>query len=129
MGEGILRGWWKLDFAVYPPRAEQSGVEDVETVGGHDDLDVLGGFEAVELVEQFEHGALDLGVAAAAALDARGADAVDLVHEDDAGGVLAGHDEQLAHHAAALADVLLHQLGAGDADELAGRVVRDGAGE
>jgi hypothetical protein len=34
-----------------------------------------------------------------------------------------------AHHARALADVLLHELGAGDADEGAVRVVSDRAGE
>jgi hypothetical protein len=37
------------------------------------------------------------------------------------------HDEELADHAAAFADVLLHQLGARDADEGAVRVVRHGA--
>ena len=35
-----------------------------------------------------------------------------------------GHDEELADHAGALADVLLHQLRAGHPDEGAVRVVR-----
>ena len=33
--------------------------------------------------------------------------------------MLTGHDEELADHAAAFADVFLHELGAGDADKLA----------
>ena len=37
-----------------------------------------------------------------------------------------GHDEQLSHHPGALADKLLHQLRAGDADKGAVRVVRHG---
>ncbi len=55
-------------------------------------LDLIGGLEAVQLVEQLEHGALDLAVAAAAAVvGARAADAVHLVHENDAGRVLPAH--------------------------------------
>ncbi len=53
------------------------------------------------------------------------ADGVDLVHEDDGWRVLSSHDEQLSHHAAALADVFLDQLRAGHPDELAVGVMRD----
>mmetsp|Transcript_38171 Transcript_38171/g.107902 ORF Transcript_38171/g.107902 Transcript_38171/m.107902 type:complete len:380 (+) Transcript_38171:280-1419(+) len=119
----------ELHLAVDPPGPEQRVVEDVDAVRGHDHLDVLGRLEAVELVEQLEHGPLHLGVAALLALHPAGADRVDLVHEDDGGGVLPGHDEELAHQAAALADVLLHELAARDADEAAVRVVRHRPGE
>ncbi len=44
-------------------------------------------------------------------------------------GGCARHDEELAHHARALADVLLHELGARDADEGAVGVVRHRARE
>ena len=125
VGAGLDRGRRELDLAVDAAGAEQGRVEDVEPIRGHDDFDVLGGFEAVELVEELEHGALDFGVAAAAALNAGGADGVDFVHEDDARGVFAGHDEELADHAGAFADVFLHKLGAGDADEFAFGVVGD----
>mmetsp|Transcript_17530 Transcript_17530/g.52738 ORF Transcript_17530/g.52738 Transcript_17530/m.52738 type:complete len:264 (+) Transcript_17530:600-1391(+) len=43
--------------------------------------------------------------------------------------MLAGHHEELAHHAAALANVLLHQLAARHPDEAALRVVRHGPRE
>jgi hypothetical protein len=63
-------------------------------------LDHLRALEAIELVQQLEHGALHLGVSAArAALAARRANRVNLIHEDDRRRVLARHDEQLAHHA------------------------------
>ena len=99
-------------------------------VGRHDNLDVLRRLEPVQLVQQLQHRPLHLRVAAAGpALPARAPDGVDLVHEDDARRVLARHDEQLADHPAALADVLLHELGAGHADEPAVGVVRDGTRE
>jgi hypothetical protein len=52
-------------------------------------LDLVGGLEAVQLVEELQHGALHLGVpAAAAVVRACAADAVHLVHEDDGRRVL-----------------------------------------
>ena len=123
VGARLHRGGGKLDFAVDAARAEERRVENIEAVGGHDDFDVFRGFEAVELVEEFEHCALNFRVTARATLNTGRANGVDFVHEDDAGGVLARHDEELAHHAATFADVFLHKLGAGDADEFAFSVV------
>lgn len=48
-----------------------------------------------------------------------------LVDKDDTRRVLAGHPEHVPHHPRALAEVLLHKLGAVDADEGSRRVVRD----
>lgn len=64
-------------------------------------LNVLGGLETIQLVEELEHGALHLTVSAGASLETRGADRVDLVHEDDGGRMLTGHHEKLAHHSRA----------------------------
>ena len=114
---------WELDLPIDTPRTQERRVEDIETVRRHDDFYVFGRFEAVELVEQFQHRALHFAVPAGTAFHARGADAVDFVHEDDAGGVFTRHDEELSHHAAAFADVFLHELRAGDADEFAVCVV------
>ena len=83
----------ELDFTINAARPQQGRVEDVEPVGRHDDFDVLRGLEAVELVQQLEHRALDFAVAATGPFHARGADAVDLVHEDDARRVLPRHHE------------------------------------
>ena len=78
----------KFDLSVNSTGTEEGRVEDVDPVGGHDHLDVLGGLEAVKLIEELQHGPLDLAVPPSAGLYPGGADAVDLVHEDDAGGVL-----------------------------------------
>eukprot|EP00050_Salpingoeca_kvevrii_P006166 m.287788 g.287788 ORF g.287788 m.287788 type:complete len:445 (-) comp11847_c0_seq1:145-1479(-) len=121
----------KLDFAVNATRTEQRRVENINAVGRHDDLDVLGGLKTIELVEQLQHGALDLAIAAttAAAVHAARADGINLIHKDDRGGLLTSHDEELADHAGALANVLLDQLGAGHANKGAVCVMCNGAGK
>ena len=117
---GVLIWRRKFDLSVNSTGTEEGRVEDVDSVGGHDHLDVLGGLEAVKLIEELQHGPLDLAVPASAGLYPGGADAVDLVHEDDAGRVLPRHHEQLPHHPAALADELLDELGAGHSAETFG---------
>ena len=122
----------ELDLAIDAAGPEQRGVQNVNAVGGHDDLDAIGGLEAVQLVQQLHHRSLHL-VLAAVALAPRAADAVDLVHEDQARLVLSagqapsprlpGADEQLAHHARALANVLLYQLRTAQTNEGTVRVV------
>ena len=62
----------------------------------HSHLGVSAGIEAVQLVEQLQHGSLDLSLAAAVAVVPLGAHRVDFVDEDDAGTVLVSHSEQLA---------------------------------
>mmetsp|Transcript_56794 Transcript_56794/g.164778 ORF Transcript_56794/g.164778 Transcript_56794/m.164778 type:complete len:390 (+) Transcript_56794:14-1183(+) len=115
----------ELDLPVDATRSEKRLIEDVDAVSGHDHLDVRRGFEAVQLIQQLKHRPLHLGVAALLSFHTRGADGIDLVHEDDGRRVLSSHDEKLANHSAALADVFLHELTAGDADEAALRVVGD----
>ncbi len=110
-------------FSIDAAGAEESGVQYVETVGCHDYFDVFGGFETIKLVKEFEHRALDFGIAAGTTFDTGGTDAVDFVHEDDARSVFARHDEELTNHSAAFADVFLDELGAGDANEFAVGVV------
>lgn len=61
-------------------------------------LDVLGGLKAIQLVEELQHGPLHLTVSTRASLQPGRADRVDLVHEDDGGRMLTGHDEQFTHH-------------------------------
>jgi hypothetical protein len=54
----------ELNLPVDPAGADEGGVETLYAVGGHDDLDVATRVESVELVEQLQHGALDLTLAA-----------------------------------------------------------------
>merc|ERR1719458_697960 len=113
----IRRG--EFDFPVNATRSEQGGVKDVNPVCGHDHLDVFGGLEPIQLIQQFQHGPLNLTVAAATRLNPGGANGVDLVHEDDGGCVLPRHPKQLPHHPAALANELLDKFRSRNADESA----------
>ena len=108
------------------PGAQQRGVEDVGPVGGGDEDDVVLHLEAVHLDEQLVEGLLALVVAAAHAGAAVTADGVDLVDEDDAGRVLLGLLEQVAHARGADADEHLDEVGAGDAEEGHARLAGDG---
>ena len=117
------------DLAIEAARPEQRRVEDVGAVGGGDQDDVVLHLEAVHLDEQLVEGLLPLVVTAAHAGAAVAADGVDLVHEDDAGGVLLGLLEEVADARGAHADEHLDEVGAGDREERHPRLTRDGAGE
>mmetsp|Transcript_15564 Transcript_15564/g.31243 ORF Transcript_15564/g.31243 Transcript_15564/m.31243 type:complete len:314 (+) Transcript_15564:66-1007(+) len=123
-----LKVWQpKLDLAVEAARAKQRRVERVWPVGRHQNLDVAARIEAVQLIDDFEHRPLYLIVAARAVVEARAANRIDLIDEDDARLLAPRHLEELAHHARALADVLLDKLGADDANEASIRPVGDRA--
>ena len=81
------------------PGRSSAGIEDVGAVGGGDQDDVVLHLEAVHLDEQLVERLLALVVTAAEAGAAVAADGVDLVHEDDAGRVLLGLLEEVAHAA------------------------------
>ena len=98
------------DLAVEAARAQQRRVEDVRPVGGGDQDDVVLHLEAVHLDEQLVERLLALVVTAAETGAAVAADGVDLVHEDDAGRVLLGLLEQVAHARGAHADEHLDEV-------------------
>ena len=111
------------------PGTQQRRIEHVGTVGGGDDDDALVGLEAVHLDQQLVEGLLALVVAAAEAGAAMAADRVDLVDEDDAGRVLLGLLEHVAHAAGADADEHLDEVRAGDGEERHVGLARDRAGD
>src|SRR4249919_1454093 len=117
------------DLAVEAAGPQQGRVEDVGPVGGGDQDDVVFHLEPVHLDQELVQGLLALVVAAAHAGPAVAADGVDLVHEDDAGRVLLGLLEQVAHPARADADEHLDEVRAGDREEGDAGLAGDGAGE
>ena len=117
------------DLAVEAARAQQRRVEDVRPVGGGDQDDVVLHLEAVHLDEQLVERLLALVVTAAETGAAVAADGVDLVHEDDAGRVLLGLLEQVAHARGADADEHLDEVRARDREERHARLAGDRAGE
>ena len=117
------------DLAVEAAGPQQRRVEDVGPVGGGDQDDVVLHLEAVHLDQELVQRLLALVVAAAHAGAAVAADGVDLVHEDDAGGVLLGLLEEVADAAGADADEHLDEVRAGDREEGDAGLAGDGAGE
>src|SRR3954464_15469776 len=126
---GRVGGGTHSDLAIDAARAQQRRVEDVGPVGGRDEDDVVRHREAVHLDEQLVERLLALVVTAAHAGAAMAADGVDLVHEDDAGAVLLGLLEEVAHAAGADADEHLDEVRAGDREERHAGLAGDGAGE
>ena len=105
------------DLPVEAAGAQQRRVQHVGPVGRGDDDDALVLLEAVHLDEQLVEGLLALVVAAAEARAAMASDRVDFVDEDDAGGVLLGLLEHVAHAACADADEHLDEVRAGNGEE------------
>ena len=117
------------DLAVEAARAQQRRVEHVGPVGRGDQDDAAADVEAVHLDEELVEGLLALVVAAAHAGAAVAADGVDLVDEDDGGGVLLGLLEQVAHAGGTDTDEHLDEVGAGDRVERHAGLAGDGAGQ
>ena len=108
-----------VDGAVEAAGAQQGVVEAVFAVGGADDEDPVEAREAVHLLEELQEAVLALG-GAAVAVARRGPllpDRVDLVDEDDRGGVLAGGLEEVAHPGGRDPLEHLDKLGAVGAEE------------
>ena len=69
------------------------------------------------LIDELQHGALNLVVSAGTVVEPGAADGVDLVEEDETGFLGTRHLEKFPHHPRALSHVLLHELRAYHADE------------
>ena len=116
-------------LAVEAAGPQQRRIEHVGPVGGRDEDHALVGLEAVHLDQELVQGLLALVVAAAEAGAAVPADRVDLVHEDDAGGVLLALLEEVAHARGAHADEHLDEVRAGDREERHVGLAGDGLGQ
>ena len=116
------------DAAVKAARARERGVEGIRAVRGGEDDDAGVVLKAVHLGEQLVERLLALVVAAEAAVTLL-ADGVYLVYEHDAGGLLLGLAEEVAHLARAHAYEHLDKLGAGHGEEGHVGFAGDGLGE
>ena len=122
----VLVGDANVDLAVEAAEAAEGGVDGVGAVGGADDDDGGALLEAVHEGEKLgDDAALDLAVG----LVALGGDGVDLVDEDDGGGVLLGLLEGLAEVGLGLSGHLGHDLGSVDEEEEGAGLVGDGPGD
>ena len=105
------------NLAVEAAGTHQRRIEHIGTVGGGHDDDARVALKAVHLGEQLVEGLLALVVAAAEAGTTLTTHRIDLIDKDDAGGILLGLFEQIAHAAGADAHEHLHELRAGDREE------------
>jgi hypothetical protein len=117
------------DLPVETAWSEERGVEDVRAVGGGEHDDPALRIEAVHLDEELVQGLLSLVVSASQAGAPLPAYSVDLVHEDDAGAVLLGLLEEVAHAAGSDTDKHLDEVRAGDGEEGHTGLPGDCAGE
>ena len=106
-----------VDLTVKPAGTQQSGVQNIGTVGGCHDDDAGVVAKAIHLHQQLVQGLLTLVVTAAQTGAALTANSVDLVDEDDGRSVLLGLIKQVADTAGAHAHVQLHEVGAGNGEE------------
>ena len=105
------------DLPVETAWPEERGVEDVGAVGGGEHDDAALGVEAVHLDEELVERLLPLVVPTTEAGATLPTDGVDLVHKDDAGRILLGLLEEVAHAAGADADEHLHKVRTRDGEE------------
>src|SRR3546814_3650364 len=105
------------DLAVEAARTQQRRIEHVGPVRRGDDDDAFVGLEAVHFDEELVQRLLALVIAVAETGAAMAADRVDLVDEDDAGGVLFGLLKHVTDAAGADADEHLDEVGARDSEE------------
>ncbi len=105
------------DLTVEAAWPQERRIEDVGPVGRGDDDDAFVLLEAVHLDQQLIERLFALVVAAAKARAAMAPDRVDFVDEDDAGRVLLGLLEHVAHPARADADEHLDEVRARDGEE------------
>mmetsp|Transcript_18452 Transcript_18452/g.46683 ORF Transcript_18452/g.46683 Transcript_18452/m.46683 type:complete len:537 (-) Transcript_18452:109-1719(-) len=129
LGACVLVGVRELDLAVEAARAHERRVQDVGAVGGGNHNDASVALEAVHLSQQLVQGLLTLVVATANAGATRAADGVNLIHEHQAGRVLLGLLEQVAHARRAHAHKHLDELRARDGEEGHARLAGDGLGQ
>ena len=103
-------GQGNVHLAVEAARTQQCGVQNVGAVGGshHDDAHV--GLEAVHLDQHLVERLLALVIAAAQACAALAAYCVDFVNKNDAGGILLGVVEHVAHPRSAYTHEHFHKI-------------------
>ena len=110
-------------------RTQQCRIEHIGTIGGGDDDDAFVTLEAVHFHQQLVQGLLALVVTATQTRAAMPAHGVDFVDEDNAGRVLLGLFEHIAHPGCADTDEHLHEVRTGDGKERHLGLAGDGLGQ
>src|SRR5690606_22744907 len=116
-------------LTVETARTQQRRVEDVRTVGGGDDQHALPRFEAVHLYQQLVKCLFAFVVTAAQACATLTTHGVDFVDEDNAGSLLLGVLEHVAHARSTDAHEHFNEVGTRNAEERHLGFTGDGLGQ
>lgn len=98
MGTAFIIRQAKLDFTVQSTRTEQRRVQGIRPecqlapvrsgvgspVGSHDDFDISARVKSVQLVNELQHGSLNLVITALSIVESGTTNRVDFVEKDDA---------------------------------------------
>ena len=117
------------DLAIEATGTEKGLVQYVNAVGGSDSDDTGVSVEAVHFYENLVNSLLALVVSARKAGATLTTDSVDLIDEDDAGGILLGLAKNVTHAGCANADEHFDELRSGDRDEGDASLAGHGLGE
>ena len=108
---------WHHDLAVKTARTQQGGVKHIGAVGRRDDDNALILLEPVHLYEKLVQGLLALIIATAKTGPAMTTDRIDFIDEDNAGRVLLGLLEHVAHAAGANTHEHFDKVRSGNGEE------------
>ena len=117
------------DLAIEATGTEKGLVQYVNAVGGSDSDDTGVSVEAVHFYENLVNSLLALVVSARKAGATLTTDSVDLIDEDDAGGILLGLAKNVTHAGCANADEHFDELRSGDRNEGDASLAGHGLGE
>jgi hypothetical protein len=106
-----LVGQRDFNLSVQTTGTQQSRIEGVGSVCGHDDLCLSQVIETVELIEEFHQGSLNLSVGRGTFRESAATDGIDFIHEDDTGFVFSGVAEHFADETGGFTDVLVDDGG------------------
>ena len=117
------------DLSVKTSGTQNGGVQDIGPVGRRHDDDAFVDAETVHLDQQLVEGLLTLIVGAAQSGASAPGDRVDLIDENDTGGVLFGLIKHVPDTGSADTDEHLDEIRTGDAEERYFCLSRDGLGQ
>jgi len=113
-----------LNDPVEPSRPKECPVKDIDPVGRPDDLDISPPLESVHPCQELHQGPLHLAIAGCGSLGPRCTDSINLIDEDDGGGLLLCKFEQFADETGAFSDIFLNKLGSDHPQEVSVGLVR-----
>lgn len=86
-------------------------------VCSHKNFDVSSRVETVKLIDQFQHGPLDLIVTSSTIVKPCATNGIDFIEENDASLLAPRHLKQLSDHTCTFTDILLNELRTDDTNE------------